>query len=188
MRLGFLTQETKQQPVVGISACLTGENVRYDGGNKFHQLIQKELAPWLNLKKICPETEANLGIPRPPVQLIKQSTHIQALGVEDKTLDVTKALNDTSRNLVKQDCYDMCAYIVKARSPSCGAGSTPLYDKEGIPLGVRNGLFVEILKATFPHIMVVEESTFKDIGACEGFLEQCYRMHLKQRNKSEPFT
>ena len=183
MTLKFLTQERELQPKVGISACLTGENVRYDGGNKCHQLIQQKLAPWLNLQKICPEVEANLGIPRPPVQLIKYSTQIKALGVEDKKLNVTEALDHTSSNLVKQHCYDMCAYIVKARSPSCGAGSTPIYDKHGKLLETGNGLFVGILKVTFPHIIVVEESTFNDIRACEDFLDQCYRVHRNKLHK-----
>jgi len=90
MTLKFLTQERELQPKVGISACLTGENVRYDGGNKCHQLIQQELAPWLNLQKICPEVEANLGIPRPPVQLIKHSTQIKVKVLKTKNLTSLK--------------------------------------------------------------------------------------------------
>lgn len=176
--MDYLTQEREQQPKVGISACLTGGNVRYDGGNKHHQLIQQELAPWLNFQRICPEVEANLGVPRPPVQLIKKSGRIQALGVKDKVLNVTQALNYASQSLVKRYCHNMCGYIVKARSPSCGAGSTPIYDMNGIQQNIGDGLFVEVLKVTFPHIIVVEESTFKDIRACKNFLEQCYRLHI----------
>lgn len=175
----ILTQVREQQPVVGISACLTGQNVRYDGGNKFHQLIQQELAPWLNFQAICPEAEAHLGVPRPPVQLVKTSEGIQVLGVEEKTLNVTQTLNHTSQHLVKNYGCKMCAYIVKARSPSCGAGSTPIYDMSGIQKNAGNGIFVETLKTSFPHIMIVEESVFNDIVMCKDFLEQCYQLHQK---------
>ena len=172
---GF-TSVREQQPKVGISACLTGQQVRYDGGNKFHQLIQQELAPWLNLQNICPEVEAGLGIPRPPVQLIKMPETILALGVEDETLNVTKILTDTSKQLATNRCKDQCAYIVKARSPSCGTGSTPLYDVENNQLELGDGLFVQALKTAHPHILIMDESSFSDIQVCREFVKQCYKL------------
>ncbi|PCJ93717.1 MAG: hypothetical protein COA46_01420 [Porticoccaceae bacterium] len=172
------TRIQEQQPRVGISACLIGENVRYDGANKHHALIQQEIAPWLHLESICPEVEAGLGIPRPPVQLIKKPEGICALGVEDKTLNVTKALTNASKRLASSRCNNFCAYIVKARSPSCGSGSTPIYDITGKQL-VGDGLFVAALKKALPHLIIVEESHFSDIQACSNFVEKCYRLHKK---------
>lgn len=170
------TPVRKQQPKVGISACLTGQQVRYDGGNKYHQLIQQELAPWLNLLSICPEVEAGLGIPRPPVQLIKMSETVLALGVEDDTLNVTKTLTDTSKKLTERRCEGLSAYIVKARSPSCGAGSTPIYDMEKNQLKLGDGLFVQALKTAHPHIVIMDESSFSDIQVCREFVKQCYKL------------
>ena len=174
-----LTRRRGHQPKVGISACLIGENVRYDGCSKGHHLIQQALSPWLNLHSICPEVEARLGVPRPPIQLIKTPNGIHALGVEDSTLDVTKALTETSEQLVAKRCKDLCAYIVKARSPSCGSGSTPIYDTTGDLLGTGDGRFVETLKAALPHLIIVEESCFSCIQECKNFVERCYRLHRK---------
>lgn len=173
------TKLREHQPKVGISACLIGENVRYDGCSKDHLLIQQELSPWLNLHSICPEVEARLGVPRPPVQLIKTSKGIRALGVEDSTLDVTETLTEASEQLVKERCKDLCAYIVKARSPSCGYGSTPIYDTTGGLLGSGDGRFVEILKAALPHLIIMEESRFSCIQECKIFVERCYLLHKK---------
>ncbi len=174
-----LTRHRQQQPKVGISACLTGKDVRYDGGNKYHQLIQQELSPWLNLHPICPEAEAGLGIPRPPVQLVQGPNGIVAQGVTQKQVDVTHVLTATSDQLVISHCQSFCAYIVKARSPSCGAGSTPLYDSEGIPLSTSDGLFVRALKTTLPNIMIVEESRFSSAQKCKEFVLQCYQLQTK---------
>ena len=173
------TKVREQQPIVGISACLIGENVRYDGGNKFHQLIQQELSPWLNLKALCPEVEAGLGVPRPPVNLIKTANGIEALGVKDHQLNVTQQLKNTSINLVNSYCMNFCAYIVKARSPSCGAGSTPIYNKmESQQLAIGDGLFVQTLKAALPNLLIVDESCFSDIQSCNEFVQQCYQLQI----------
>tara|TARA_R110002111_G_scaffold89838_3_gene139874 strand:+ start:35 stop:658 length:624 start_codon:yes stop_codon:yes gene_type:complete len=174
-----LTKLREHQPKVGISACLSSENVRYDGCSKGHHLIQQELLPWLDLHSICPEVEARLGVPRPPIQLVQTSRGIHALGVEDSTFNVTKALTKTSEQLVKERCKDLCAYIVKARSPSCGYGSTPIYDTTGGLLGTGNGRFVEILKTALPHLIIVEESCFSCIQECKTFIERCYLLHKK---------
>jgi uncharacterized protein YbbK (DUF523 family) len=169
-----LTKHRNQQPKVGISACLVGENVRYDGGDKYHQLINKELSPWLDLQVICPEVEAGLGIPRPPVHLVEDQGKTRALGVEDQDLDVTDTLEATAKQLSQTQHQDLCAYIVKARSPSCGAGSTPSYDITSQQTGLGDGLFVKELKTAHPNIVVIEESSLSDAQRCKEFLEQCY--------------
>jgi uncharacterized protein YbbK (DUF523 family) len=170
------TPVRERQPKVGISACLTGQQVRYDGGNRYHQLIQQELAPWLNLQSTCPEVEAGLGIPRPPVQLVKKSEIILALGVEDDTLNVTKGLVDTSKHLSGSHCKGLSAYIVKARSPSCGAGSTPIHDIDKHQIKLGDGLFVQALKTAHPHILIMDESSFSDIQVCREFVVRCYNL------------
>ena len=169
-----LTKQRRQQPKVGISACLVGERVRYDGGDKYHQLINDELSPWLDLQVICPEVEAGLGIPRPPVQLVKTQEEIRALGVEQSDLDVTNALEITAKQLSSTQCQAFCAYIVKSRSPSCGAGSTPIYDTTNQQIDNSDGLYVKALKTANPHMVIVEESSLNDIQGCRDFLEQCY--------------
>ena len=169
-----LTQQRELQPKVGISSCLIGNPVRYDGNGKHHQLINEELSPWLDLQVICPEVEAGLGIPRPPVKLVEVQGNIRALGRENTTLDVTEVLTATAEKLSSTQCQELCAYIVKSRSPSCGSGSTPKHDLDGNSRENIDGLFVKALKARCPNIVVVEESSLDDIQKCREFLEQCY--------------
>lgn len=180
----YLTRRREKQPKVGISACLTGVNVRYDGGNKYHRLIQQELSPWLNFQPICPEVEAGLGVPRPPVNLVQTSTGLQGLGATNKKLNVTDKLQSASEKLAKSHCQHLCAYIVKARSPSCGAGSTPLYDIDGKQVDAGDGLFVQALKTALPDLMIVEEDSFSDIQTCREFVALCYRLWMETQQVS----
>ena len=176
------TKQRELQPKVGISACLVGKQVRYDGGDKYHQLIDEQLSPWLNLQVICPEMEAGLGVPRPPVQLVEKPSgdadeiqpETRAIGVENNQLDITQLLADTAKELSDTQCQELCAYIVKARSPSCGSGSTPSYHQNGDPAGDVDGLFVRALKTAYPNLIIVEESSLGDIEKCREFLEACY--------------
>jgi uncharacterized protein YbbK (DUF523 family) len=175
-----------EQPKVGISACLTGEHVRYDGGHKLHHLINEQLSPWLNLIVFCPEAQAGLGTPRPPVKLVQtgeqaDSKHqlISALGVEDPALDVTHALTNTSQAFAQATGAELTAYIVKSRSPSCGEGSTPLFDENDGQIATTDGLFVAQLKAYQPQLLIADEEWFSSIERCEIFIKNCYERYTK---------
>ncbi len=162
------------QPRVGVSACLLGENVRYDGGHKRQPLIGRYLSPWVNLLSFCPEAAAGLGIPRPPVNLVQTSSGIRALGVENSALDVTHALTRTARNFCSGVATGLSAYIVKSRSPSCGAGTTPLYNGSGQAFDTTDGLFVSTLRESKPALLIIDEETLETEAACRHFINQCY--------------
>ncbi|TNE86235.1 MAG: DUF523 domain-containing protein [Gammaproteobacteria bacterium] len=169
-----ITPHRELQPKVGISACLVGQEVRYDGDHKYHDFIMRELGPWLDMQVFCPEVSASLGIPRPPVRLVKTSgTQLRAIGVEDQQLDVTDALNKSAHQFVAQKARDLCAYIVKSRSPSCGSGSTPIGNESGHD-EIGDGLLVKALKAACPALLIIEESQLDSAEKCREFLEQCY--------------
>ncbi|MCB1667585.1 MAG: DUF523 domain-containing protein [Porticoccaceae bacterium] len=168
-----------QQPKVGISACLLGEHVRYDGHHKFHPLINELLTPRLNLLPFCPEAAAGLGIPRPPVRLIETHGEISALGVENPQLDVTRQLIRISEHFAAQP-NNLVAYIVKSRSPSCGAGSTPLFDAQTELQDHTDGLFVQALKKTHPDLLIVEESWLSSFDNCHQFIANCYDKQAMQ--------
>lgn len=169
-----ITTHRELQPKVGISACLAGQQVRYDGDHKYHDIIMRELGPWLDLQVFCPEVSASLGTPRPPVHLVNSSdAQLRAIGVEDPRLDVTDALNQSVHQFVAQRARDLCAYIVKSRSPSCGSGSTPIGNETG-PDETGDGLLVKALKAACPALLIIEESQLDSAEKCREFLEQCY--------------
>ncbi|WP_461480742.1 2-thiouracil desulfurase family protein [Porticoccus sp.] len=170
-----MTAHREMQPKVGISACLSGREVRYDGDHKYHELIMRELGPWLDLLLFCPEVDAELGIPRPPVHLAEQPNgQLRALGVEDTRLDVTDALQCSAHQFATQRAHELCAYIVKSRSPSCGAGSTPIIKSGNSTSRDGDGLLVSALKAACPGLLIVEERELDSVEKCRAFLEQCY--------------
>ncbi|MEH6548442.1 MAG: DUF523 domain-containing protein [Pseudomonadales bacterium] len=167
------------RPKVGVSACLLGESVRYDGGHQLMAYIEKKLAPYLDLMSFCPEVHAGLGIPRPPVELIASDNEIVALGRDDPSLDVTKQLQFSADFLVNQLIKEQAvAYIFKARSPSCGVGTTPLFGSHGEDLGLTSGLVAAQVKLQLPDILLVDEGYFVDDLAYERFVSKCLSMTL----------
>lgn len=143
-------------PLVAISSCLLGKAVRYDGCAKPDQWIINDLGRLVDFMPLCPETGAGLGVPRPPVQLIRIPSGIRALGVDDPARDVTDPLLSWTRNFI-ETMPPVAACILKARSPSCGYLSTPLYDLAGRQLDKASGLFAAALRERLPRLLIVDE-------------------------------
>lgn len=165
------------KPAVGISACLLGEQVRYDGASKQHELISTTLAHCLQLEKFCPEVSAGLSVPRPPVHLVESGKEIRAIGVDDRSMDVTGKLQKTAETYSHENISGTkktCGFIFKARSPSCGLSSTPLYNTRGESLEKTSGLFASHLKNHHHDCLWVEESFFTDTRHCRLFAFFCH--------------
>ena len=159
---------------VGISGCLVGENIRYDGTNKLQSHLIFELRRYFELIPLCPEVGAGLGIPRPPVQLVQLGNEIHALGLHDKSLDVTTTLLE----YVESACSivnGLSGFVFKARSPSCGVESTPLFEENGTQVGLRSGLFAEVVKKRFPDLPIAEEDELADAKTLEQFIAEVNR-------------
>ncbi len=161
------------RPRVGVSACLLGEAVRYDGGHKRHTWVTEVLARQVELVPFCPEVAAGLGVPRPPIQLVRRGAGIHAVGVDDDSLDLTWHLI-VHALAFRSNHPGLCGYVFKARSPSCGLGSTPLY-ADGADTGQRiNGLFAHALVRALPGLPAVEETALDDPARRKAFLEQVF--------------
>lgn len=139
---------------IAVSACLLGQAVRYDGKHKYNPLIAEVLSLPFNLLPICPEVEIGLGIPRAKIQLnrVNQQTRLQ--GVENPNQDVTEAIIRLAQNFIKQ--HRLSGLVVQERSPSCGFGSTPVFDFTGQPLSLNNGLFTETVLTQKPDLPVIQ--------------------------------
>ncbi|VAW80850.1 COG1683: Uncharacterized conserved protein / FIG143828: Hypothetical protein YbgA [hydrothermal vent metagenome] len=162
------------RPVVAISACLLGQNVRYDGGHKYNQLIEKTLKPIAQITTFCPEVAAGLGTPRLPVKLVTMQTgsaDIRAIGVDDRTLDVTDALLKISKTYVALFSH-VDGIIFKARSPSCGLDDTVITDGNNTVLG--SGIFAKIIAESCQHIALIDEQKFIIPDLREKFLTQLF--------------
>jgi len=160
----FMDQhETQSKPRVGISACLCGDKVRYDGRSKGLPELISALEEQLELQKICPEVAIGMGVPRAPIQLIRNTDKIEARGVENPALNVTGELKDYANSLIKTYSLSnannppLCGFIFKARSPSCGVGSTPLY-KENSAVDVGSGIVAHQIQHQLPWLPIAEEA------------------------------
>jgi uncharacterized protein YbbK (DUF523 family) len=156
---------------VAISSCLLGNPVRYDGRHKRHDLIITMLDKYFEVIVVCPEMWAGMGTPRPPIQLVKMNENIHALGIEDNSNDVTDRLLEVADAFIRQH-PDLGGAILTTRSPSCGLGSTPLFNRRNDEIGLGNGIFADRLTSAFPEMPVREDIWFENQSAVDQFVER----------------
>lgn len=161
---------------VGISSCLLGNEVRHDGGHKRDAYINGTLAEFFELRPFCPEVAIGLGVPRPPIRLVEQSGEVRAVGVKDAGLDVTERLRTFSR-AQSSAIEELCGFILKRASPSCGMERVKLYNAKGLPEPRGVGLFAKELMANFPNLPVEEEGRLGDVGLRENFIQRVLIFH-----------
>src|ERR1700756_1663648 len=111
------------RPRVGVSSCLLGEQVRFNGGHKRYRFLTDELGPYVDWVPYCPEVAIRLGTPREPIRLNADGRRFNRGGPADHT-DAMAALPLPAAGLD--------GYVFKAKSPSCGIRSIPRYDEDGL--------------------------------------------------------
>ena len=183
---GSTMEKTKQEQValshldsgfrklpVGISSCLMGDSVRYDGGHKFNSNIQQTLSRYFDFQKFCPEVDIGLTVPRTPIQLLRtQSNRIRCVAVDDAERDYTDVLiksADQQSHWHKK----LCAYIFKRGSPSCGVDSVKVHG-EGVPVREGEGVYAARLKENFPYLPVEDEARLESIECRENFVQRAF--------------
>jgi len=163
---------------IGISSCLLGEAVRYDGGHKRNDHLRETLGRCFELQPFCPEVAAGLGVPRPAVRLVQTDSGVRALGVQDPALDVTARLQATAET--QRPWHEsLCGYVLKKDSPSCGMARVRRYrsDREQ-PERDGVGLYAERLMANFPLLPVEEDGRLSDPMLLANFVR---RVHVLWR-------
>jgi uncharacterized protein YbbK (DUF523 family) len=168
---------------VGISTCLLGEKVRYDGGHKLDRYIVNTLGRFFQFVPVCPEHEAGYPIPRPPFRLEGDKADPRLVTPKDGEDHTDRMKAWSADRLDELEQQGLCGYILKSRSPSCGLLSVKLHDGNGRPAGDGSGLFARALADRFPDLPVEEESHFGDPHFAETFIE---RVSAYQRRKGAP--
>lgn len=159
---------------VGISSCLLGNPVRYDGGHKRHSYIESTLGQFFELIPFCPEVDIGMGIPRPPIRLELINHQVHCIGVNDPQQDVTLELKHSAQQ--QQSWHQqLCGYILKKDSPSCGMERVKLY-KNNMPERVGQGIYAAQMMENFPHLPVEEEGRLGDPKLRENFIQRVYIM------------
>ena len=159
---------------LGVSSCLLGQEVRFDGGHKRDSFLNNELAPWTDWVPVCPEVEAGLTTPRPAMRLVRDQGSIRVR--ERKTReDHTERMREFSeRRAAELSGLALDGYIFKKDSPSCGVYRVSIYNESGMPDKNGRGVFADALVRAFPNLPVEEEGRLKDPRLRENFIERIY--------------
>lgn len=162
---------------LGISRCLLGDEVRFDGGHKRDSFLTDVFGRYVDWVPVCPEVEAGLGTPREAMRLIGDPQNPRLVTIKSGT-DHTRALETLTTNRIAQLMeLDLSGYVFKKGSPSCGIERVRLYNDHGIPNRNGVGLFARAFIKEFPLIPVEEEGRLCEPTLRENFIERvfCYR-------------
>lgn len=173
---------------VGISSCLLGEHVRFDGGHKYDRFINRRLADFLEFRPYCPEVAIGLGIPRNPIRLVHTTDGVRVQGVKDDTLDVTDRLVAYGARAAR-DMGDLCGYIFKARSPSCGMERVKTYHDTGLPgRSDGTGAYAQAIMQAHPNLPCEEEGRLNDPDLRDSFIERVFTRYRWLRLREAGLT
>lgn len=163
---------------IGVSQCLMGEEVRYDGGHKRNRFVTDTLSEYVDYTPVCPEVEVGMPTPREAIRLVGDAEAPKLVGIQSAT-DHTDAMNTWSEAKmpwIEEQSLD--GYIFKKDSPSCGLFRVRLYDeKSGIPTRDGRGLYAARVVDTFPMLPVEEEGRLNDPPLRENFISRIYIYH-----------
>ena len=162
---------------LGISRCLLGDEVRFDGGHKKDSFLTDVFGRYVEWVPVCPEVEAGLGTPREAMRLVGDPQNPRLVTIKSGT-DHTRALETLTTNRIAQLMeLDLSGYVFKKGSPSCGIERVRIYNEHGVPSRNGIGLFARAFIEQFPLIPVEEEGRLCDSTLRENFIERvfCYR-------------
>jgi uncharacterized protein YbgA (DUF1722 family)/uncharacterized protein YbbK (DUF523 family) len=159
---------------IGISACLLGERVRFDGGHKRDAFLTETFGRFVEWVPVCPEVECGFGTPREAMRLVRVEHGVRLLTVKTG-IDLTVPMERFSRSRVSAlTSEDLSGYVLKKDSPSCGLERVKVYDPHGTPARDGRGLFAAALVDAFPHLPVEEEGRLTDPRLRDNFVERVF--------------
>lgn len=162
---------------IGVSSCLLGKEVRYNGGHSHDRYITGTLGQYFTFVDVCPEVEAGFGIPRETLRLVGNPESPRLL-----TSRTHKDCTETMRNWAQKRVKDLananlCGFIFKSKSPSSGMERVKVYTEKGFPGSNKGvGLFARAFMACFPLIPVEEDGRLHDAALRENFIERIFAL------------
>jgi uncharacterized protein YbgA (DUF1722 family)/uncharacterized protein YbbK (DUF523 family) len=161
---------------LGISSCLLGEKVRYDGGHKLDHFITENLGKFVEFVPVCPEVECGLGIPREAMHLVSSPEGPRLVTIRTQ-VDYTERMRTwAQKRVVELEQEDLCGFIFKSGSPSSGMERVKIYYGKGEPARTGVGMFAREFMQHFPLLPVEEEGRLYDPGLRENFLERLFSL------------
>lgn len=164
------------KPLVGVSRCLLGDVVRYDARSKANVIVIEQLAQLFELVPVCPEVEAGLSTPRPPVQLSGSIENPKLVGRDDPAVDITELMQQYCATK-PAELKHLAGYIFKSHSPSCGLNSTPVFIDGKCVTETSRGIFAKKLCEAYPDLIVIEDIALEDKNTLDDFIHSVADKH-----------
>lgn len=162
---------------LGVSRCLLGEKVRYDGGHKRDGFVADTLGPFVEFVGVCPELECGMGVPREALRL-EGDPAAPRLMTHNSRVDWTERMQSWgAERLDRLAEEELCGYIFKSKSPSSGMERIKVYDAKGHPSPKGVGIFARMFMDRFPLLPVEDEGRLHDAGLRENFLVRVFAFH-----------
>ncbi|MCF7832026.1 MAG: DUF523 and DUF1722 domain-containing protein [Candidatus Marinimicrobia bacterium] len=160
---------------IGISSCLLGNKVRYDGQHKLDRFLRDELGDFVDWVPLCPEMECGLPVPREAMRLVGDDPESPRLMTNKTFQDKTGQMESyISEKLEELEREGLRGFIFKAKSPTSGMRGVKIYTEAGMPSRRGSGIFAREFMKRFPNIPVEDEGRLHDPGIRENFIEKIY--------------
>ena len=159
---------------LGVSSCLLGEPVRYDGGHKLDRFLKDTLGLYVDYVPVCPEVECGLGTPREAMHLEGAPGEFRLITSRTRQDLTDRMLSWAGKRVVELESEDLCGFIFKSRSPSSGMERVSVVDETGVSHKTGVGLFAGVFMKHFPLIPVEDEGRLHDPGLRENFIERIF--------------
>ncbi len=161
---------------IGVSACLLGEKVRYDGGHKHDRYLTDVLGRYVTYVPVCPEVECGLGIPRETLRLVGDPENPRLVTTRSGIDQTERMKTWAAARLDALEKENLCGFVFKKDSPSSGMARVKVYTEEGMPSHRGSGIFARAFMERFPLVPTEEEGRLNDLGLRENFLEQVFTL------------
>jgi len=173
---------------LGVSSCLLGEKVRFDGGHKLDHFLTDTLGRFVEYVPVCPEVEVGLPTPRETLRLVGEPETPRLVFTKSGE-DITERMTDWARErVVALEKEDLSGFIFKSKSPSSGMERVKLYDRNGVPNKQGVGLFARVFMEHFPLLPVEEDGRLHDPHLRENFIEIIFVLKRWRETLAEGMT
>ena len=180
--------QTAHKIQVGISSCLLGDEVRYNGGHKHSSLCTRDLSEYFDFVSVCPEVSIGLGVPRKPIRLVGNPADPDIVGVANPEHNVTQPMKEFAQEKVKE-LGSLSGYIFIKGSPSCGLFRVKVYNDDGFPQQeMGRGVYAKAVTDTYPLLPVEEAGRLMDPVLRENFITRVFAYQSFTELKKEGLT
>jgi uncharacterized protein YbgA (DUF1722 family)/uncharacterized protein YbbK (DUF523 family) len=167
-------QHRDPRPALGVSSCLLGQQVRFDGGHKHDRWVTDVLGAYVDFVPVCPEVEVGMGTPRETIRLERAGSSVRLVAPASGTDHTASMHAFAEKRTVALASLHLCGYILKKDSPSCGMERVRVYDRRGVPSRDGRGVFADALMRRFPALPIEEEGRLNDPRLRENFVTRIF--------------